>query len=73
MDMHWYIFVYVQYMMHGVMCVYYHLYNVLWGRTALAEAELEYNPEHVSKALYATFSLTAPPPKLAESAGMDMQ
>uniref|UniRef100_A0A8B9J7L7 isoleucine--tRNA ligase n=1 Tax=Astyanax mexicanus TaxID=7994 RepID=A0A8B9J7L7_ASTMX len=39
-------------------------------RTALAEAELEYNSEHVSKAVYATFPLTTPPSKLAAGLGM---
>uniref|UniRef100_A0AAR2KG06 isoleucine--tRNA ligase n=1 Tax=Pygocentrus nattereri TaxID=42514 RepID=A0AAR2KG06_PYGNA len=36
--------------------------------TALAEAELEYNTEHVSKAVYATFPLTTLPSKLASRA-----
>lgn len=38
-------------------------------RTALAEAELEYNPEHVSRAIYATFPLITLPPKIASEAG----
>ncbi|XP_063039866.1 isoleucine--tRNA ligase, mitochondrial isoform X2 [Engraulis encrasicolus] len=57
--------------MHTKGLIYQDYKPVFWSPstgTALAEAELEYNPEHVSKALYATFSLTAPPPKLAESA-----
>uniref|UniRef100_A0A671QBT8 isoleucine--tRNA ligase n=1 Tax=Sinocyclocheilus anshuiensis TaxID=1608454 RepID=A0A671QBT8_9TELE len=37
--------------------------------TALAEAELEYNPEHVSRALYITFPLLTLPAKLAAKAG----
>eukprot|EP00063_Salmo_salar_P090908 XP_014065743.1 PREDICTED: isoleucine--tRNA ligase, mitochondrial-like [Salmo salar] len=36
---------------------------------ALSEAELEYNPQHVSKAIYATFTLVNLPPKMAEAAG----
>lgn len=38
-------------------------------RTALAEAELEYNPEHVSRAIYATFPLSTLPPKVASEEG----
>lgn len=38
-------------------------------RTALAEAELEYNPEHVSRAIYATFPLITLLPKIASEAG----
>lgn len=38
-------------------------------RTALAEAELEYNPEHLSKTIYATFPLVTVPPKIASTAG----
>ncbi|XP_061751656.1 isoleucine--tRNA ligase, mitochondrial isoform X1 [Nerophis ophidion] len=44
---------------------------VFWSpssRTALAEAELEYNPEHVSRAIYATFPLVTLPPKMASKA-----
>ncbi|KAJ8366529.1 hypothetical protein AAFF_G00350830, partial [Aldrovandia affinis] len=46
---------------------------VFWSpssRTALAESELEYNPQHVSRAVYLTFPVTSPSPKLAsESEG----
>ncbi|KAM8999360.1 isoleucine--tRNA ligase, mitochondrial [Sarcophilus harrisii] len=41
---------------------------VFWSpsaRTALAEAELEYNPKHVSHSIYAKFPLLKPPPLLA--------
>lgn len=38
-------------------------------RTALAEAELEYNPEHVSRAIYASFPLSTLPPKIAAEKG----
>lgn len=38
-------------------------------RTALAEAELEYNPEHVSRSIYVKFPLSKPPPKLASLIG----
>ncbi|KAL2099029.1 hypothetical protein ACEWY4_005509 [Coilia grayii] len=57
--------------MHSKGLIYQDYKPVFWSpstRTALAEAELEYNTEHVSKALYATFPISAPPPKLAESA-----
>ncbi|XP_055000287.1 isoleucine--tRNA ligase, mitochondrial [Sorex araneus] len=40
---------------------------VFWSpssRTALAEAELEYNPEHVSRSVYVRFPLLKPAPKL---------
>lgn len=39
-------------------------------RTALAEAELEYNPEHVSRSIYVKFPLSKPAPKLASLIGM---
>ncbi|XP_048084422.1 LOW QUALITY PROTEIN: isoleucine--tRNA ligase, mitochondrial [Alosa alosa] len=57
--------------MHNKGLIYQDYKPVFWSpstRTALAEAELEYNTEHVSKAIYATFSISTPPPKLAESA-----
>nr|KAF6395278.1 isoleucyl-tRNA synthetase 2, mitochondrial [Rousettus aegyptiacus] len=41
---------------------------VFWSpssRTALAEAELEYNPEHISHSIYVKFPLLKPSPKLA--------
>ncbi|XP_006869776.1 PREDICTED: isoleucine--tRNA ligase, mitochondrial [Chrysochloris asiatica] len=41
---------------------------VFWSpssRTALAEAELEYNPEHVSRSIYVKFPILKPPPALA--------
>ncbi|ELK08925.1 Isoleucyl-tRNA synthetase, mitochondrial [Pteropus alecto] len=41
---------------------------VFWSpssRTALAEAELEYNPKHVSRSIYVKFPLLKPSPKLA--------
>lgn len=38
-------------------------------RTALAEAELEYNPEHVSRSVYVKFPLLKPAPKLASLVG----
>ncbi|KAM8946667.1 isoleucine--tRNA ligase, mitochondrial isoform 3-T3 [Pelodytes ibericus] len=49
-----------------------HIYQdykpVFWSpsaRTALAEAELEYNPQHVSRSVFAKFPVQKPPPKLA--------
>lgn len=38
-------------------------------RTALAEAELEYNPQHVSRSVYVKFPLLKPAPKLASLIG----
>ncbi|XP_006894654.1 PREDICTED: isoleucine--tRNA ligase, mitochondrial [Elephantulus edwardii] len=41
---------------------------VFWSpssRTALAEAELEYNPDHVSRSIYVKFPVLKPPPGLA--------
>lgn len=38
-------------------------------RTALAEAELEYNPEHISRSVYVKFPLLKPSPKLASLLG----
>lgn len=48
-------------MLESYLCLY---------RTALAEAELEYNPEHVSRAVYATFPLITLPSKIASEAGI---
>uniref|UniRef100_A0A8B9H3M6 isoleucine--tRNA ligase n=1 Tax=Astyanax mexicanus TaxID=7994 RepID=A0A8B9H3M6_ASTMX len=59
--------------MHSKGLIYQDYKPVFWSpstRTALAEAELEYNSEHVSKAVYATFPLTTPPSKLAAGLGM---
>lgn len=39
-------------------------------RTALAEAELEYNEQHVSRSVYMKFPLLKSPPKLASVIGM---
>ncbi|KAL7873802.1 hypothetical protein AOLI_G00128730 [Acnodon oligacanthus] len=58
--------------MHSKGLIYQDYKPVFWSpstRTALAEAELEYNAEHVSKAVYATFPLTTLPSKLASSSG----
>uniref|UniRef100_A0AAR2LUJ9 isoleucine--tRNA ligase n=1 Tax=Pygocentrus nattereri TaxID=42514 RepID=A0AAR2LUJ9_PYGNA len=58
--------------MHSKGLIYQDYKPVFWSpstRTALAEAELEYNTEHVSKAVYATFPLTTLPSKLASSLG----
>jgi isoleucyl-tRNA synthetase len=52
--------------------VYRGLKPVYWSpssRTALAEAELEYPPEHTSRAVYAAFDVVAASPKLAQVAG----
>nr|DBA27275.1 TPA: hypothetical protein GDO54_011438 [Pyxicephalus adspersus] len=42
-----------------------YLHFSLQYRTALAEAELEYNQQHVSRSVYAKFPLQKPPPNLA--------
>ncbi|XP_068607883.1 isoleucine--tRNA ligase, mitochondrial [Brachionichthys hirsutus] len=60
--------------MHQKGFIYQDFKPVFWSpssRTALAEAELEYNPEHVSRAIYATFPLTTPPSALASVAGLE--
>ncbi|XP_061699158.1 isoleucine--tRNA ligase, mitochondrial isoform X6 [Syngnathoides biaculeatus] len=54
--------------MHSKGLIYQDYKPVFWSpssRTALAEAELEYNHEHLSKAIYATFPLVTLQPKLA--------
>ncbi|XP_049917306.1 isoleucine--tRNA ligase, mitochondrial isoform X2 [Epinephelus moara] len=54
--------------MHNKGFIYQDYKPVFWSpssRTALAEAELEYNPEHVSRAIYATFPLSTLPPEIA--------
>ncbi|KAM8914621.1 isoleucine--tRNA ligase, mitochondrial-like isoform 2-T2 [Spinachia spinachia] len=51
--------------MHSKGLIYQDYKPVFWSpssRTALAEAELEYNPEHVSRAIYTTFPLSKLPP-----------
>ncbi|KAM3594791.1 uncharacterized protein V6R79_014306 [Siganus canaliculatus] len=60
--------------MHNKGLIYQDYKPVFWSpssRTALAEAELEYNPEHVSRAIYATFPLTTLPSKMASEAGLE--
>ncbi|XP_041828619.1 isoleucine--tRNA ligase, mitochondrial isoform X2 [Melanotaenia boesemani] len=60
--------------MHSKGLIYQDYKPVFWSpssRTALAEAELEYNPEHVSRAIYATFPLTTLPPKIALDGGLE--
>ncbi|XP_067335209.1 isoleucine--tRNA ligase, mitochondrial-like isoform X2 [Channa argus] len=60
--------------MHSKGIIYQDYKPVFWSpssRTALAEAELEYNPEHVSRAIYATFPLTTLPPKIASEKGLE--
>ncbi|KAL4624090.1 isoleucine-tRNA ligase, mitochondrial [Arapaima gigas] len=56
--------------MHTKGLIYRDYKPVFWSpstRTALAEAELEYNSHHVSRAVYVTFPVTTPPPKMASS------
>ncbi|XP_077395800.1 isoleucine--tRNA ligase, mitochondrial isoform X2 [Festucalex cinctus] len=53
--------------MHSKGLIYQDYKPVFWSpssRTALAEAELEYNPEHLSKTIYAAFPLATLPPKI---------
>uniref|UniRef100_A0A8C4FB50 Isoleucine--tRNA ligase, mitochondrial n=1 Tax=Dicentrarchus labrax TaxID=13489 RepID=A0A8C4FB50_DICLA len=54
--------------MHSKGFIYQDYKPIFWSpssRTALAEAELEYNADHVSRAIYATFPLITLPPKIA--------
>ncbi|XP_069811697.1 isoleucine--tRNA ligase, mitochondrial [Dendropsophus ebraccatus] len=54
--------------MHEKGHIYQDYRPVFWSpstRTALAEAELEYNPQHVSRSIFVKFPLQKPPPKLA--------
>ncbi|XP_004439724.1 PREDICTED: isoleucine--tRNA ligase, mitochondrial [Ceratotherium simum simum] len=56
------------YQMYDKGLIYRSYKPVFWSpssRTALAEAELEYNPEHVSRSIYVKFPLLKPSPKLA--------
>ncbi|KAB1258534.1 Isoleucine--tRNA ligase; mitochondrial [Camelus dromedarius] len=56
------------YQMYDKGLIYRSYKPVFWSpssRTALAEAELEYNPEHVSRSVYVKFPLLKPSPKLA--------
>lgn len=56
------------YQMYDKGLVYRSYKPVFWSpssRTALAEAELEYNPEHVSRSIYVKFPLLKSSPKLA--------
>ncbi|XP_078505927.1 isoleucine--tRNA ligase, mitochondrial [Lissotriton helveticus] len=58
----------VFYKMHEKGYIYQDYKPVFWSpsaRTALAEAELEYNQQHSSRAVYTKFSLMKSPPKLA--------
>nr|XP_061798836.1 isoleucine--tRNA ligase, mitochondrial-like [Nerophis lumbriciformis] len=58
--------------MHSKGFIYQDYKPVFWSpstRTALAEAELEYNPGHISKTIYATFPLDTLPPKMTSNEG----
>ncbi|KAJ0008755.1 hypothetical protein NQD34_016170 [Periophthalmus magnuspinnatus] len=60
--------------MHSKGLIYQDYKPVFWSpssRTALAEAELEYNPEHASRAIYATFPVVKLPPSITKEAAMD--
>ncbi|KAM9842397.1 isoleucine--tRNA ligase, mitochondrial isoform 2-T2 [Aulostomus maculatus] len=57
--------------MHNKGLIYQDYKPIFWSpssRTALAEAELEYNHEHVSRAVYTTFPLVTLPPKITSNA-----
>ncbi|XP_075883927.1 isoleucine--tRNA ligase, mitochondrial isoform X2 [Nelusetta ayraudi] len=61
--------------MHSKGFIYQDFKPVFWSpssRTALAEAELEYDPEHLSRSVYATFALSTPPPPLAGVDGVSV-
>ncbi|KAG8584441.1 hypothetical protein GDO81_008829 [Engystomops pustulosus] len=56
--------------MHEKGHIYQDYRPVFWSpstRTALAEAELEYNQQHVSRSIFVKFPLQKPPPKLASA------
>uniref|UniRef100_A0A8C7EFL7 Isoleucine--tRNA ligase, mitochondrial n=1 Tax=Nothoprocta perdicaria TaxID=30464 RepID=A0A8C7EFL7_NOTPE len=58
----------VFYKMYDKGFIYRDYKPVFWSpstNTALAEAELEYNEQHVSRSVYMKFPLLKPPPKLA--------
>ncbi|XP_029349301.1 isoleucine--tRNA ligase, mitochondrial isoform X2 [Echeneis naucrates] len=58
--------------MHSKGLIYQDYKPIFWSPssgTALAEAELEYNPEHVSRAIYSTFPLITLPPKVVTERG----
>ncbi|XP_023250466.1 isoleucine--tRNA ligase, mitochondrial isoform X3 [Seriola lalandi dorsalis] len=61
--------------MHSKGLIYQDYKPIFWSpssKTALAEAELEYNPEHVSRAIYATFPLITLPAEIASGkAGLE--
>ncbi|KAG7225213.1 hypothetical protein INR49_014772 [Caranx melampygus] len=60
--------------MHSKGLIYQDYKPIFWSpssKTALAEAELEYNPEHVSRAIYATFPLIKLPPGIASEQGLE--
>ncbi|KAI9681999.1 MAG: isoleucine-tRNA ligase [Caeruleum heppii] len=55
--------------------IYRQFKPVYWSpssRTALAEAELEYNEVHISTAAFVTFPVTKLPPRLAAEANIDV-
>ncbi|KAM9355395.1 isoleucine--tRNA ligase, mitochondrial isoform 2-T2 [Pholidichthys leucotaenia] len=59
--------------MHSKGLIYQDYKPIFWSpssRTALAEAELEYNPEHVSRAVYITFPIATLPPKIPSQEGL---
>ncbi|XP_072313687.1 isoleucine--tRNA ligase, mitochondrial isoform X2 [Eucyclogobius newberryi] len=60
--------------MHNKELIYQDYKPVFWSpssRTALAEAELEYNPEHVSRAIYVTFPVVKLPQSITKEAAED--
>ncbi|KAK7904495.1 hypothetical protein WMY93_017102 [Mugilogobius chulae] len=60
--------------MHNKGLIYQDYKPVFWSpssRTALAEAELEYNPDHVSRAIYVTFPVVKLPPSITKEAAVN--
>ncbi|XP_028994181.1 isoleucine--tRNA ligase, mitochondrial isoform X2 [Betta splendens] len=60
--------------MHDKGIIYQDYKPVFWSpssRTALAEAELEYNPKHVSRAIYAMFPMIKLPLNIAPEKGLE--
>ncbi|KAF4798611.1 Isoleucine--tRNA ligase [Turdus rufiventris] len=65
----------VFYKMYDKGLIYRDYKPVFWSpstKTALAEAELEYNEQHVSRSVYVKFPLLKSPPKLTSVIGTDL-
>ncbi|KAJ7398610.1 isoleucyl-tRNA synthetase 2 [Pitangus sulphuratus] len=65
----------VFYKMYDKGFIYQDYKPVFWSpsaKTALAEAELEYNDQHISRSVYVKFPLLKSPPKLSSVLGTDL-